>query len=126
MSLNILPTKNTPAIEFNDSTNILSIKGNSLPEDTYAFYKPVYDYIDNLMVWKQPAVTFDLHLDYFNTSSSKCILDIFKKLGQMNAAYGCMVKINWYYEEYNDDMLETAQAYEALIGIPFNIISVPD
>ena len=40
--------------------------------------------------------TVDIKLEYFNTSSSKCILDLFKKLESLNGS-GTSVKVNWYF-----------------------------
>ena len=65
----------------------------------------------------------NIHLEYFNTSSSKCILDIFKKLESIKNA-GNEVNINWYYEEDDEDMLEAGEDYQAIINVPFKMIMV--
>ena len=67
----------------------------------------------------------NIHLEYFNTSSSKCILDIFKKLESIKNA-GNEVNINWYYEEDDEDMLEAGEDYQAIIGVPFKMVQIEE
>ncbi len=67
----------------------------------------------------------EIRLEYFNTSSSKCILDIFKKV---NSLYknGIDVVINWYYEEEDEDMQEAGEDYSDLLDVPFDIIMLEE
>ena len=64
-----------------------------------------------------------VQLEYFNTSSSKCILDVFKKLETLS---GTEVSVKWYYEEDDEDMLEAGEDYEAIIDLPFEMIEVEE
>jgi hypothetical protein len=65
----------------------------------------------------------NVQLEYFNTSSSKCILDVFKKLEAIHKAKNEVV-INWYYEEDDEDMLEAGEDYESIIRVPFKMIEI--
>ena len=65
----------------------------------------------------------NVQLEYFNTSSSKCILDVFKKLESVT---GSEVSVKWYYEEDDEDMLEAGEDYEAIIDLPFEMIEVEE
>ena len=67
----------------------------------------------------------NIQLEYFNTSSSKCILDIFKKL-ELIYKKGSKVQINWYYEEDDEDMFEAGEDYQSIINIPFSMIEMED
>ena len=66
-----------------------------------------------------------IQLEYFNTSSSKCILDVFKKLEKINTG-GSTVTINWHYEEDDEDMLEAGEDYESIIDVPFKMIEMEE
>ena len=57
----------------------------------------------------------NVQLEYFNTSSSKCILDVFKKLEAIHKAKNDVI-INWHYEEDDEDMLEAGEDYESSSG----------
>ena len=74
----------------------------------------------------KPATRVDIVLEYFNTSSSKCILDVFKKLEKINEAGVVGVAINWHYEEDDEDMLEAGEDYQAIINIPFKMVEIEE
>lgn len=111
-------TTDTPQIEFKDGT--LNIKGRSLPENSIEFYKPLIDYLEEYS--KNPAdlTKANIQLIYFNTPSSKCILDVFKKIESIYKSKHDVI-INWYYEEGDEDMLEAGEDYEGIIRVPFKL-----
>ena len=55
----------------------------------------------------------DINLEYFNSSSSKKILDLLKVL-DANAKVRT-IEIIWHYEEGDDDCLESGQIFEELL-----------
>jgi hypothetical protein len=121
--LTITPTPKTPSINFNDHSGMLEIKGRSIPENSVEFYKPVMDKLEEYANTPKTQTTVNIQLEYFNTSSSKCLLDIFKRLEQIHKK-GNPVLINWFYEEDDEDMQEAGEDYQAIIQIPFNISKV--
>lgn len=115
----------TPTIKFNPVTGYLLLSGRSIPENSIEFYKPLIDVLEAYNSKSQPETKVDVQLEYFNTSSSKCILDVFKKLETINSG-SSEVKINWFYEEDDEDMLEAGEDYQAIISIPFKMIEVEE
>ena len=65
----------------------------------------------------------NVRLEYFNTSSSKCLLDLFKKLERMNGDTSS-VSVHWYYEVDDEDMAEAGEDYQAIIKLPFKMIEI--
>lgn len=120
--INIQGTPKTPTVEFNASNGTLLLKGRSIPENSIEFYRPLIDWIANYSKQPQAQTEVSIQLEYFNTSSSKCILDVFKKLETL----GENVSIKWYYEEDDEDMLEAGEDYDAIINIPFKMIEVEE
>jgi hypothetical protein len=118
--IRIVPTQKTPAVNFTATGN-LELKGRSIPENSLEFYKPLIDWLDQYS--EQPSTETNVHvqLEYFNTSSSKCLLDLFKRLESLNK-----VTIHWYYEQDDEDMLEAGEDYEAIVSIPFKMIEVAE
>ena len=92
----------TPVVELKSSGDLL-LKGRSIPENSIEFYKPIIDWIDSYSQSVSEKTVLSVQLEYFNTSSSKCILDVFKKLESLS---GTNVEVKWYYEEDDEDMLE--------------------
>jgi hypothetical protein len=123
--INLEGTNKTPKITFNEEDGLLELKGRSIPENSIEFYKPLVDALDDYSKNPKNLTRVNIHLEYFNTSSSKCILDIFKKLESIKNA-GNEVNINWYYEEDDEDMLEAGEDYQAIIKVPFKMIEVQE
>lgn len=115
----------TPSIHFDSETGVLMLKGRSIPENSIEFYKPLNEWLDLYAASPKPATVVDMKLEYFNTSSSKCILDFFKKLEKVNNN-GNSVNVNWYFETDDEDMEEAGEDYEAIVGLPFKIIEVDE
>ncbi|MEE4196732.1 MAG: DUF1987 domain-containing protein [Bacteroidales bacterium] len=124
-SISIEGTPKTPAVSFNAETGIIEIKGRSIPENSIEFYRPLVEWLEEYSKSPQKLTTVNIQLEYFNTSSSKCILDVFKKLEAIKKARNEVI-INWYYEEDDEDMLEAGEDYESIIRIPFKMIEVVD
>lgn len=123
--INIEGTPKTPTIIFDMGTGVLEIKGRSIPENSIEFYKPIVDWLDKYAKTPKSNTNVNIQLEYFNTSSSKCILDVFKKLEAIHKG-GNEVVINWFYEEDDEDMLEAGEDYQAIINIPFKMMQIEE
>lgn len=124
-AISIEGTPKTPTVKFDPATGVLELKGRSIPENSIEFYKPVIDVLDKYASNPKPVTNVNVQLEYFNTSSSKCILDLFKKLEAINNN-GSSVTINWHYEEDDEDMLEAGEDYQAIINVPFKMIQIQE
>lgn len=124
-AISIEGTPKTPTVKFDPATGVLELKGRSIPENSIEFYKPVIDMLDKYATNPKPVTNVNVQLEYFNTSSSKCILDLFKKLEAINNN-GSSVTINWHYEEDDEDMLEAGEDYQAIINVPFKMIQIQE
>ena len=94
-SINIDPTVKTPKVNFDAGTGILEIEGRSIPENSTEFYKPIFEWLDNYITSPNSKTVFNFKLEYFNTSSSKCILDLFRKLEKLhnNIMWRCFPRL---------------------------------
>ena len=116
-------TPKTPSIKFDTKEGVFEIKGRSIPENSVEFYKPLNEWLDNYMQTPLDKTVVNIRLEYFNTSSSKCILDVFKRLEAIHRSKHD-VEINWYYEEDDEDMLEAGEDYDSIIKVPFKMIEI--
>lgn len=115
----------TPDIDFDCNEGKLALRGRSIPENSIDFFQPIQDWLDEYENKAKEETTLDVRLEYFNTSSSKCLLDIFKKLEKMNGI-STDVKVKWYFEKEDEDMEEAGQDYQAIVSLPFEIIEVEE
>ena len=116
-------TAKTPTVKFDAANGVFEIKGRSIPENSIEFYKPLVDWLDEYAKGPRDLTQVNVQLEYFNTSSSKCILDVFKKLETIHKGQHEVI-INWYYEEDDEDMLEAGEDYESIIRVPFKMIEI--
>lgn len=112
----------TPVVEFSSKGELL-LKGRSIPENSIEFYKPLIEWLESYSESPNSTTVLSVQLEYFNTSSSKCILDVFKKLESVS---GSEITVKWHYEEDDEDMLEAGEDYEAIIDLPFEMIEVEE
>lgn len=113
----------TPTVNFNFESGELVISGRSIPENSIEFYRPVIEWLESLKITEQKRVVLEIKLEYFNTSSSKCILDVFKKLEELKSV-GKDPVIKWYFEDDDEDMEEAGQDFSAIIKVPLELVKV--
>ena len=123
--LKIEGTPKTPEVVMDPTAGRLMLKGRSIPENSIEFYKPLIDWIDAYRETALDHTEIFIKLEYFNTSSSKCILDVFKKLESVKQD-GKQVLVKWYYECDDEDMLEAGEDYEAILDLPFEMIEMEE
>jgi hypothetical protein len=119
--LKIEPTHKTPKVYLDPSKNEFELSGRSIPEDSVGFYRHILDWIDEYAKSPIPRTDFKFELEYFNTSSSKNILELLKKLEKIHND-GHEVHIKWYYDEDDEDMEETGEDYKALLAVPLELV----
>ena len=113
----------TPYIHFDSNNGNFELKGKSIPENSVIFYKPLFEWLDGYIQKPASATVLNIQLDYFNTSSSKCVVDLFKKLESIHKNAKGEVTINWLYNEDDEDMQEAGEDYKSIIKLPFNLVS---
>lgn len=116
-TLLIASTAKTPQIEFDAGQNQLTLTGRSIPENAVDFYRPVLDWTHCLEA--DTPLKVMVQLEYFNTSSSKCLLDLFKRLETSDA-----VEVMWYFDSDDEDMLEAGEDYDHIVKLPFKFVEV--
>ena len=82
--------------------------------------QPVTDYFEKPA--KNTRITFCL--DYYNTSSAKCLIDIFKKLQSVHSAGTSAIEVAWEYQEFDEDMQESGEDFKAQFTFPVNMVPI--
>ena len=122
-AINIEATSKTPGVGFYADKGLITIKGRSIPEHTVEFYKPLHQWIDEYGVNPQPLTTIEIFIEYYNTSSSKSILDLLKRLENIHKMGNNMI-VKWFYEEDDEALFESGEEYCSMVEIPFELIAV--
>jgi hypothetical protein len=115
-------SQSTPAIQSDWEKGIVSMQGDSYPENSYELFHQVYEWIERFLGESAHPLNLELRLLYLNTSSIKAMMDIFDLL---EAAYqeGRQVAVNWYYDIRNERVVELAEEFKEDCTFPFSIQS---
>lgn len=119
--ISIKGTDDTPNVILDKDKGLFEISGRSLPEDVNMFYEQILDWIDEYAQSPNDRTEFNFKLEYFNTASSKVILDILLKFEEI-VENGKEVIIKWHYHEDEEDMLEAGEEYADIVEIPFDYV----
>ena len=98
-----------PHVNFNAETGHCLLEGESYLENTWEFYKQLVNWLQLYAETGQP-IYFDFKLTYFNTSSSKGILEVLEFLKKYQDMGG-NIELKWYYPEDDEDILEEAEDF---------------
>ena len=112
--INLEGTEDTPKIILDKENGILEISGRSLPEDSAEFYQPILDWIEEYAKDPDPSSNFVFKLEYFNTASSKLILDVLSALEDIPG-----MSVTWYFHEDDEDMEEAGEEFSELVDLEF-------
>lgn len=117
----IQPTDCTPKVALDSAKALLVIEGESFPENVREFYEPVVAKLESYLESADKLeVRFDLR--YFNTSSSKTILDLLEML-EKHFDEGKDIKVIWLYKEGIEVMQENGEDFAYDLRLPFELKS---
>lgn len=110
--ITIEATKSTPFVRIDPATNRVQIKGESYPENAAKFYGPILSSINECLNSSEPSrITIDIHLVYFNSSSSKVLFNLFE-LTEKAVSEGRDIVINWCYHPENETVFEAGGEFQ--------------
>lgn len=126
-NLKIAATDFTPEVDFNIESLTFSLSGVSRPEDVRDFYDQIIAWLSDLgnhfskinptdsglnKIW------MEFRLAYFNSASSKLIIEILHHLKQFKA-HGIELEVNWYYDEGDEQMRDDGEELAEACDLEF-------
>lgn len=122
-NLVIEKTKKTLGVNFDSTSGICSLEGTSLPENASEFFEPLLYWLAKYMMETENPILFNFRIDYLNSSSIKFFSDIFEKL-QIYHDAGSGVKVNWYYDEDDEDQMMMGEEFREDLTFTFLLVSI--
>jgi hypothetical protein len=111
-------TKTTPFVLIDQGE--ITIRGRSIPEDSFEFYEPVLDAC--IKYTRKPAKNTEvtIHLEYVNSGSKKYLTNI---LTVLESSYldGYGYEITWTYESDDEAMRDLGSDLKGIVKIPITI-----
>ena len=120
-ALRIEPTDDCPFVILDKDNDKFEISGKSLPEDVVAFYEPLLDWLEEYKSAPLDKTIFDFKLIYFNTASSKMILDVLLVLEEIKEE-GKDILVKWHSLSNDEDMQEAGEEYADMVEIDFEYL----
>ncbi len=116
-------TRTTPEIRLDSAKHILEIRGESYPENTAGFYVPILDWIEEYVGnLKLQQVAVNMEIIYFNSSSSKVLMDLFDIFSAATKK-GKAITVNWIYDMENENALMAGEEFqEDFESLEFHLI----
>ncbi len=124
MDLLIPETKNTPKLFYKSSSNTWLISGRSYPKEAMVFYEPLLDWISQCELNSGGNCSFEFKLEFFNTCSSKVLLDALVRLRKLVERGKLNLSVKWYYEVDDEDMKDNGESLMELAQLPFELVGI--
>lgn len=129
----IIPaTDFTPKVTFIAETGHLELSGISRPEDVAGFYEEPLEWLAGFEEsvlksdrYEVQELRFSFKMSYFNSTSSKYIIQMLRHVRNL-IDQGTDVKIDWYYEEGDEKMLEDGEDLAEAVELEFNYFETED
>jgi hypothetical protein len=115
-------TKMTPQVELDPVNKVFSMKGNSRPENPMQFYKPIFDWLTEYITNSSDKTVFEIKMDYFNTSTSKVLLDLFELFEKLATSKD--IHVVWCYQSDDEEMQEAGEELLDLVEISYELKEV--
>ncbi|MGZ3883142.1 MAG: DUF1987 domain-containing protein [Bacteroidia bacterium] len=117
--LKIDRSDDTPAVLFNVNGQ-LQLSGRSLPEDAFAFYVPVFDWLNAYIQSPHDPTVLTVNLEYFNTASAKQVFRLISLISGLSKKN--KVEVKWHYDEGDKDMRASGERFAKLCGMTFEFV----
>ena len=116
-------TDSTPEINLDTESGKYSIRGFSYPHDTRNFYKPVWDWFENLKLDSGKEFQLEIGLEHISSNSLIAINQILRNVRVLEDS-GVKTKVIWSYDKDDEDCLEVGVELSGVSGLSFDFIAV--
>ena len=120
-TLHINQTEDTPLVHFGTVSGKFEIQGNSIPENIYMFYNPVFEWLDKYTQNPNEKTEFVFQMKMISSASMKMFYELFTMIDSFYENSNIDVSITWFYSIYDDEIREIGNDFKDSVNVPFNI-----
>jgi len=113
----------SPDISLNPLSGECTLSGRSLMSNPRLFYNPVFDWLDEYEHSNSIELNWHIHITYFNSSSKKMLVVLFKRLYELQQKSNRQIKMNWYCLEEDTDLMEEVEEISKESRLEIHILS---
>ncbi len=121
--LTIKSTYTTPQVDFDPDKGLFEIEGRIITEDAEIFFVKILSWLDEYSSNVQKPVVVRFRLFYYNTSSSKGMIDVMRRFDKLYEK-GADINIVWEYENEDEDAMLDGEDFKRFLKIPFKIVKI--
>jgi len=113
-------TNNLPSLDFDEEAGLLILTGRSTSVEKDDFWNPLIEKMDSYLNTPRD-ITMVIDFEYFNTTSAKSMLELFKLIVNKTKKNNKTFLIEWFYDD--NDMMEAGEDYSSMIeGVTWKLI----
>lgn len=121
--ITIEATRSSPAVDCDPNRRVMHLSGESYPENTFDFYRPVVAWLDEILDEDDDRpFTMEVALAYLNTGSIKSMMDMLDRLDEAHEA-GMPVSVVWRCDAENERIVELAEELLEDVDLPYEVIT---
>ncbi len=117
--------RRTPEILLSTDKGLMRFRGRSIPEDARTFFAKVTTWLKIYLQNPPEKTKVVFQLEYMNTSSSKCFVDMLKMLEEGHPS-NTSVSVVWYYDVEDEDMEDTGEDFKNMFSFDVELRGIDD
>lgn len=117
--------QDTPKVIIDENELLVKISGNSFNEAAIDIFYQIIDWIQKIENTFEDELKFEFDFVYINSASKKMIFVIINHLDRIYKT-GKKVSADWYYNEYDEDMMDLGKDFTDCVSFPFESIAKKD
>jgi hypothetical protein len=111
-------TDRSPKVILDRQESVLMIEGRSYPEEGMDFFDPIVMRFRSIQETENPIRTIHIRLEYYNSSTTKALAELFTALEQ-SAKNGNEAKVIWEFEQDDDGIQEDIAMFQETYALSF-------
>jgi SiaC family regulatory phosphoprotein len=119
--LHIAATDETPEVFLSCKSVPCYLKGRSLPENAFEFYRPIISWAKQYIEVSRHGLDLTMSFDYLNSSSSRFLFEMLHALDQSVGSTSYHIK--WKVDPEDELMIEKGEELQRLLKLKIEILS---
>jgi hypothetical protein len=122
--IQITGTKDSPSITMHPGSGILDIQGRSFPEDSFAFYEKILEWINKNPDEFKSGMQVHFFLTYVNSTSAIMLSRMLTRVKEF--ANNAAVSVTWKYYADDESLEELGYKLSETSGLKFEFSPVDE
>jgi len=124
----ILPgddNKTLPKIVYEEIEGNITISGRSISNHANEYFGEFLVYFNDCMSKNPTDLLINIDLEYFNTQTARMMMNFLKDVKKIHEK-GFKVKVLWFVDNGDEDLMEAGHDFQSIIKLDFEFIEKPE